>query len=116
MDDFVNSKAMMTPGVAGATTTMITATLSSQFGLPGNWTGMVISLLFGLCVWADKAVAVPQRIIFYIINSFTIFAVAVGLNTAGMVINHKSERSVKPVIENGQALKKPETFFHEWFR
>ncbi len=116
MSDFVNSKAMITPGVCGATTTMITATLASQFGLPGNWTGLVVSLLFGLCVWADKSAAIFHRIIFYIINSFTIFAVAVGLNTAGMVINYKAERSVEPVIEDSAPVKKPETFFHDWFR
>jgi hypothetical protein len=34
MDDFLKSKAMITPGVAGATTTMIAGTLYSQFALP----------------------------------------------------------------------------------
>ena len=95
---------MLTPGVAGTTTTMITGTLVSQFGLPGNWTGLVISLLFGLSVWADKSVPVYQRIIFYIINSMTIFAVAIGINTAGMVINQPTERSVGSPCHRGKAF------------
>jgi hypothetical protein len=116
MDDFFRSKAMLTPGVAGATTTMITATLVSQFGLPGNWTGLVISLLLGLSVWADKSVAIYQRIIFYIINSVTIFTVALGLNTAGMVVNQKVERFVNPPEIERKVPPESKAFFQEWFR
>lgn len=117
MEEFFQSKAMLTPGVAGTTTTMITGTLVSQFGLPGNWTGLAISLLFGLSVWADKSVPVYQRIIFYIINSMTIFAVAIGINTAGMVINQPTERSVDPhVIEEKHSPADQQTFFQDWFR
>jgi hypothetical protein len=117
MEEFFHSKAMMTPGAVGATTTMITGTLASQFGLPGNWTGLVLSLLFGLSVWADKSVPVYQRIIFYIINSMTIFAVAIGINTAGMVINKSTERKVAPhVIEEKHTPAEQQKFFQDWFR
>ena len=116
MDDFFKSKLMLTPGAAGATTTMITATLVSQFGLPGNWTGLVISLLLGLSVWADKSVAIYQRIIFYIVNSLTIFTVALGLNTAGMVVNQKVERFVNPPKIERQVPPESKAFFQGWFR
>lgn len=117
MEEFFQSKAMLTPGAAGVTTTMITGTLVSQFGLPGNWTGLVISLLFGLSVWADKSVSVYQRIIFYLINSMTIFAVAIGINTAGLAINQSTERSVDPhVIEENHLPADPQKFFQDWFR
>ncbi len=115
MEDFIKSKAMLTPGAAGATTTMITATLVSQFGLPGNWTGLVISLILGLSVWADKSVAIYQRIIFYIINSLTIFAVALGLNTAGIVVNDKIERSVNPPQIERTVPAESQAFFQNWF-
>jgi hypothetical protein len=118
MDEFFNSKTVQTlsPGVAGAMTTTITATLVSQFGLPGNWTGLVLSLLFGATVWADKSAAIFQRIIFYIINSLTILAVAIGLNTAGMVVNQAVERSVDPpAIERGVPAQSP-SFFQDWFK
>ena len=117
MDEFFSSKTVqtLTPGVAGAMTTTITATLVSQFGLPGNWTGLVVSLLFGATVWADKSAAIFQRIIFYIINTLTILAVAIGLNTAGMVVNRAAERSVDPpVIERG-VPDQPPSFFQDWF-
>lgn len=115
MDDFLNSKAMMTPGVAGAATTMITGTLVSQFSLPGNWTGLVISLLLGLAVWADKSVSVYQRIVYYIINSLTIYAVAIGINTAGMAIQYSSGHGPStPVIER-EVPPDSHQFFQEWF-
>lgn len=115
MDDFLNSKAMMTPGVAGTVTTMITGTLVSQFGLPGNWTGLIISLLLGLAVWADKSVAIYYRLVYYIINSLTIYAVAIGVNTAGMAISYSNERiSDRPAIERHVPADQ-ERFFREWF-
>jgi hypothetical protein len=115
MEDFFKSKAILTPGAAGATTTMITATLVSQFGLPGNWTGLVISLILGLSVWADKSVAIYQRIIFYIIHSLTIFTVALGLNTAGIVVNDKIERSVNPPQIERKVPAESQAFFQNWF-
>ncbi len=115
MDDFLKSKAMMPPGVAGALTTMITGTLVSQFGLPGNWTGLVISLLLGLAVWADKSVAIYYRIIYYIINSLTIYAVAIGVNTAGMAISYSNERISDPPVVERKVPPGQERFFQEWF-
>lgn len=116
MDDFLKSKAMMTPGVAGAVTTMITGTLVSQFGLPGNWTGLAVSLLLGLVVWVDKSVAVYHRIIYYLINSMTIFAVAIGVNTAGMAISYSSEPVSDPAAIERTVPPEPDGFFQEWFR
>jgi hypothetical protein len=116
LDEFLKSKAMLTPGVAGAMTTMITGTLVSQFGFPGNWTGLVISLLFGLTIWAEKSVAIYYRIVFYIINSLTIYAVAIGVNTAGMAITYNSERisDSAPVVR--MVPTEQDKFFQDWFR
>ncbi len=116
MDDFLKSKAMMTPGVAGALTTMITGTLVSQFGLPGNWTGLVISLLLGLAVWADTSVVIYHRIIYYIINSLTIYAVAIGVNTAGMAISYSSEGISDPAAVERTVPAQEDKFFQDWFR
>lgn len=115
MDEFLKSKAMMTPGVAGAVTTMITGTLVSQFGLPGNWTGLVVSLLLGLVVWVDKSVAVYHRIIYYLINSMTIYAVAIGVNTAGMAISYGNEPVSDPASIERNVPPEAERFFQEWF-
>ncbi len=116
MDEFLRSKSMLTPGVAGGVTTMITGTLVSQFGLPGNWTGLVVSLLLGLAVWADKSVSFYYRIICYIINSLTIYAVAIGVNTAGMAIQYSNERSTDPAAIEREVPHPSDPFFQDWFR
>lgn len=83
MNEYLNSKSFLLPGVAAATTTTITSSLVSLFNLPGNWTALTISLLFGLTVWADKEVAFALRIPLYFINSLIIFSMAFGINSAG---------------------------------
>ncbi len=52
--EFLNPKSMITPGIAGALTTLLTATLANQFGVPSNWTALVISVVFGLLVVAGS--------------------------------------------------------------
>ncbi|MCP4714349.1 MAG: hypothetical protein GY868_04455 [Deltaproteobacteria bacterium] len=117
MEDFLKSKAMITPGIAGATTTLITGTLYSQFGLPAKWVGLVVSLLFGLSIWADKEVPIYQRIVFYVINSLTIFAVAIGINQAGMAVEMSSRQDKAPaVIERMVPPSESTSFFHNWLR
>ena len=118
MDDYIKSKAMVTPGAAGSATTMLTATLSAQLSLPPSWTGMAISFLFGTLTFADKSVPLLQRFVFYIINSITIFSVAMGVNYAGMIISETRgtepaalTRSLDP--ESTEHVKP--AFFHEWF-
>jgi hypothetical protein len=114
VDEFLNSKSMLTPGAAGATTTLITGTLVSQFGLPGNWTGLATSFLIGLVVWADKSQPVIQRLFLYLVNSMVIFAVAIGLNEAGRV----ATRAEQPPGYQTRAAP-PQTgarpFFQSWF-
>jgi len=115
MDDFLKSKAMITPGVAGATTTMIAGTLYSQFGLPAKWVGLVLSLLFGLAVWADKQVPLYQRIFFYVINSLTIFAVAIGINQAGIAVEVSTLQAKNPHVIERKVQPESKSFFHNWF-
>ena len=115
MDDFLRSKAMMTPGIAGAATTLISGTLYSQFGLPAKWVGLVVSLLFGLSVWADKTVPFYQRIVFYCINSLTIFAIAIGINTAGLAVERSTEQTQTPPEIVRSIPPESTSFFHNWF-
>jgi hypothetical protein len=84
-DEFLNPRSMITPGVAGSITMLITNTLGKQFDLPPNYTGLVLSCLIGLIVF--RAVKIPhlgERVLYYIINSLIIFSVAVGTNQAGV--------------------------------
>lgn len=125
IDDFVQSKSMLTPGMAGGTTMMITGTLVSQFGFSGAMTALVVSFLFGLIVWADNKVPVWHRLVLYVVNSFTIFSVAVGMNEAGMAMSRHPgpaaviERQVEPLDEEEGATKNSDSstrsFFQEWW-
>ena len=112
MEDYLNSKAMLAPGVAGATTTTITGTMASVFGFPGSYTALAVSFLLGLLVFSDKTVPLLQRIVLYLVNSMIIFTVAVGLNTAGTAATQSDEarkRSVEIAVETEKA------FFQPWF-
>jgi hypothetical protein len=115
MDDFLNPKSMLTPGVAGSLTVLITGTLASQFGLPGNWTALILSFVLGLMVWANTKLPRVQRVVFYLLNSLVIFSVANGINEAGVAATNSSESRVvtrgspnRPEWEEGK-------FFQSWF-
>lgn len=125
MDNFTSSRAMITPGLAGSATTMITGALVTAFGFPGAVTALIISFVFGSMALADKSVTIYYKFIFYIINSVTIFSVAVGLNQAGMAIIERDrqapatveERSLGPAEDknNDVTQAEPRPFFQEWF-
>lgn len=119
MDDFLSSRAMMTPAIAGTAVTTITAVMVSQFDLPGDWSVLVLSMLFGLLTWADKTVAWLQRMVLYLINSTTILVFAIGLNEAGMTASGYADRencpeAVERGVERGQEPP-PKKFFQPWF-
>ncbi|MCB1948805.1 hypothetical protein [Nitrosomonas sp.] len=123
MDNFISSKSMITPGIAGSATTMITGTLVTTFGFPGAVTALAISFVFGLMALADKSITIYYKFIFYIINSVTIFSVAVGLNQAGMAIIERDkqatvqERALGPAEEKNHEGMPTDAgpFFQEWF-
>ncbi len=121
MDDFVNSKAMIAPGVAGSATTMITGTLVTTFGFPGAVTALAVSFVFGLMVLADKTLTMSYKLLFYVINSMIIFSVAVGLNQSGMAIIERDkpvstmERSLDSADDEQSNSAEAKQFFQEWF-
>ena len=84
LSDLISQKSMLTPAIAGTITTLITATLSSQFGLPANWTGLIVSLALAFVLLASQKVSIGQRLGFGVINGLVIFSVALGANTAGV--------------------------------
>jgi hypothetical protein len=66
-------------------TMLITNVLASNFSLPPNYTGLIISLLFGLIVFAATATEIWWlRMVLYLLNSLIIFSVALGANQAGV--------------------------------
>ena len=111
--EFLQPKAMLTPGIAGGLTTLITNALASQFGFWPNYTGLGISFLFGLLVF-QAAVAIPviQRLAYYILNSLVIFSVAIGANQTGVSLT-KADRSLEQTVTASDASTTA-PFFANW--
>lgn len=84
LDEFINPKAMVTPGAAGAVVMLISNTLWVQFALPQRWAGLAISFALGLLVFKYKARQLPvwEKFVYYVVNSLIIFSMGLGANTA----------------------------------
>ena len=77
IEEFLNPASMVTPGVAGSLTMIITNALSLQFGFTASWTGLVVSFLCGTLVFVSS-VGLAKKLVFYVLNSLIIFSVAAG--------------------------------------
>lgn len=88
--DFLNPKSMLTPGIAGGTVMLITNALINQFDLSGPKVALGLSFLVGSLVFLTKIVPIWQRLIYYVLNSLIIFAMATGTAFVG----HKAEAKV----------------------
>ena len=89
-DDFLKPESMVTPGIAGGITMMISNTLWFQFALPQRWTGLVVSFALGMLVFIAGQLSVWQRCVYYVINSLIIFSMAAGSNYVGMTVTQGS--------------------------
>lgn len=75
--DFLHPASMMTPGLLGALTMMITNAFTYNIGGPPSWIALGLSFLCGTLVWIT-GVSTFQKWVFYILNSLIIFSVAAG--------------------------------------
>lgn len=78
--DFLSPTGSLTPAVAGAIVLLITNTLGAVFGLPRAPTALVLSAIIGALIVAKFRASFLTRFGYWIVNSLTIFAVAVGAN------------------------------------
>lgn len=83
MNEFLNGKSMITPGVAGALVIVISNTAFVQFGIPSKWSSLILSFLLGTLVFMGTVAPLWQKGLFYLLNSAIIFSVAVGTNQVG---------------------------------
>jgi hypothetical protein len=83
MNEFLNGKSMITPGVAGALVIVISNTAFVQFGIPSKWSSLILSFLLGTLVFVGTVAPLWQKGLFYLVNSAIIFSVAVGTNQVG---------------------------------
>lgn len=84
VNDFLNPKSMLTPGLAGSMTMVITNALVTHFGASPPHTALIISALFGAIVFAAVRTALWLRGVLYILNSLLIFSIALGTNQLGV--------------------------------
>jgi hypothetical protein len=82
IDQFLTPEAMLTPGVLGSLTMMITNALTQHFYMERAWLGLGLSFLFGLLVLVT-ARSILVRSVFYLMNSLVIFCMAAGANGLG---------------------------------
>src|SRR5512145_856910 len=78
--DFLSPTGSLTPAAAGAIVLLITNTLGAAFGLPRALTALVLSAIIGALIVARFKTTFVARLGYWIVNSLTIFAVAVGAN------------------------------------
>ncbi len=84
MRDFLNPKSMITPGVAGTLMMFITNAISTAFPeIEARYVALIISFLIGSVTLTATRIPAWQRLIYYMLNSFIIFAVGMGTTTIG---------------------------------
>jgi hypothetical protein len=90
---FLTPEAMLTPGVAGSLTMMITNALAVNFAMPRAWIGLGLSFVFGLLVLVTSR-SLIQKGVFYLLNSLVIFCVAAGANGIGAGATQRASLSL----------------------
>jgi presenilin-like A22 family membrane protease len=87
IDQFLVPEAMLTPGVAGSMIVLISNALSINFELnyqQRGYLGLALSFVFGLLI-INRTKKWIFRMVYYVANSFIIFAIAFGANTLASV-------------------------------
>ena len=90
LDEFLNPKSMLTPGLAGGVVMLISGTLWKSFGMPTDITSLGLSFLLGILVFSTGNAILIHKCIYYFINSLIIFCVATGAGVTGAGITQAS--------------------------
>jgi hypothetical protein len=91
MNDFLNAKSMVTPGVAGGLVMLISNTCAINFNLTPKWTALVLSALLGLLVVCIMIAPLWQKGLLWLFNALVIFSMAMGTNQAGATLQDQPE-------------------------
>src|SRR5216110_789545 len=111
VEEFLQPKAMLTPGIAGGVTMLIANALWVAFSLPPRWTALALSFLLGLLVFvATPRAPVWQRAVYYLLNSLIIFSVSIGTNYVGVGATHP------PAQQSNAVQPSARRFFGDWLR
>src|SRR5436309_15804831 len=108
VEEFLQPKAMLTPGIAGGVTMLIANALWVAFSLPPRWTSLVLSFLLGLLVFVATRAPLWQRAVYYLLNSLIIFSVSIGTNYVGVGLTHP------PAQQSNAVQPGARMFFGDW--
>ena len=86
VEAFLNPNSMMTPGILGGMVTVAGNGLAHLALVDPLYIALVLSFLFGASAIIQSG-NVLQKVVFYIMNSFIIFSVALGANNVGVALN-----------------------------
>jgi hypothetical protein len=90
MQEFLNPKSMATPGLAGALVMFIVNGLSVPFpDLPPRYAALGLSFAVGTLVFKAEDMKIPERVMYWFLNSLIIFVVGFGTANLG----HKATAS-----------------------
>lgn len=97
MNEFLNPKSMVTPGVAGAMVMLIANAVVSQFPeVPFRWAITLLSFMVGTVVFYAVSMPLLQRVAFWGVNSLIIFSVGIG--TSNVAANVQKVAGSGPMV------------------
>ncbi len=117
VEEFLQPKSMLTPGIAGGVTMLIANTLWVAFSLPPRWTSLVLSFVLGFLVFVSTGAPLLQRVLYYVLNSLIIFSVSIGTNYAGGSVAGPPSLPAQDTTAVGHPApgEGSRTFFGSWF-
>ncbi|HYV65477.1 MAG TPA: hypothetical protein VE964_04490 [Myxococcales bacterium] len=99
MQDFLNPKSMATPGLAGALVMFIVNGLSVPFpDLPPRYAALGLSFAVGTLVFKAERMRVPERFMYWLVNSLIIFVVGFGTANLGHKVEVSSGEEASAVL------------------
>jgi hypothetical protein len=102
MNEFLNPKSMVTPGVAGAMVMLISNAIVSQFPEAAfRWVIVLLSFLVGTVVFYAVTLPILQRLAFWAVNSLIIFSVGIGTSNvaSNVAVNVQQHGGVSGFLE-----------------
>lgn len=120
--DFLNAKATLTPGAAGAVIIGISTTCQNAFNVPAQWTAIVLSLCVALLVVGVTESRWWQKIILTVFNALVIFTIAFAGNQAGARLDQPaSAKGTHAALYDRENPEAPaegpnKQWFHDWLK
>lgn len=117
VNDFLNPRSMLTPGVAGSIVMVIANTLWVEFMLPQKWTALTLSFILIVPILIKFSASVFENAIYFIFNGLIVFALAVNTNYAGRTIQNFATKDNAPMVtqlsDSLKSLAHNETSLHK---